>query len=464
MSHRSKQSARAMMPEIMDELGVLVSHASCAFPGFPPEPVHAARAQVIKMLENAGFEAEELDLEGGGYPAVWGEIPAPEGAPTVLLYAHYDVQPAPMEQGWITDPWTPTMKDDGRIYGRGAADDKSGAAIHAGTLRVFGGKPPVGVKVIIEGEEETLSQLEAFVEKHPERFKADCMIIADMGNIECGEPVLTTMLRGHCQCIVEVRTIDHPLHSGVFGGPVPDAFVSLMRLLNKLWDDKGNTIVPGLERFDWPGADYPEPLVREMAGVLPGVEINGTRHRSMLWSQPNATVIGIDGVPCIADAGNVLLPVARGRSPCASPRGPTRRPSSRSSWTISGHAPWGVHVEVTRVKASDAFVAPKGGPAMAAALDALRAAYARGAERSRQRRLDPAARNAHEGVAGCRVHPARRRGRESEHPRRQRERPPGRDRADDRRSGASDPDACGRVGETRCPTRQRVPLPRVTES
>ena len=309
-----KESVRAIMPEIMDELGTLVSQPSCAFPGFPAEPVHAARAQVMKMFENAGLAVEELDLEGGGYPAVWGEIPAPEGAPTVLLYGHYDVQPAPMDQGWVTDPWTPTMKDDGRMYGRGAADDKSGPAIHAGTLRVFGGKPPVGIKVIIEGEEETLSQLEAFVEKHPERFKADCMIIADMGNIECGLPVLTTMLRGHCQCIVEVRTIDHPLHSGVFGGPVPDAFVALIRLLNKLWDDRGNTLVPGLERFDWPGADYPEPLVREMAGVLPGVEINGDASiGSMLWSQPNATVIGIDGVPCIADAGNVLLPVARAK-------------------------------------------------------------------------------------------------------------------------------------------------------
>ena len=372
-----KASARAMMPEIMDELSTLVSHASCAFPGFPPEPVHAARAQVIKMFENAGFAVEELDLEGGGYPAVWGEIPAPEGAPTVLLYGHYDVQPAPMDQGWDTDPWTPTTKDDGRMYGRGAADDKSGPAIHAGTLRVFDGKPPVGIKVIIEGEEETLSQLEAYVEKHPERFKADVMIIADMGNIECGLPVLTTMLRGHCQCTVEVRTIDHPLHSGVFGGPVPDAFVSLIRLLNKLWDDRGNTIVPGLHKFDWPGADYPEPLVREMAGVLPGVEINGDASiGSMLWSQPNATVIGIDGVPCIADAGNVLLPVARAKvamriAPGADPEAELAKLMDY----LRESAPWGVHVDVKRVKASDAFMAPKGGPAMAAAMDALRTAY-----------------------------------------------------------------------------------------
>lgn len=372
-----RSETRAIMPEIMDELATLVSHASCAFPGFPPEPVHAACAQVIQMLKNAGLEAHELDLEGGGYPAVWGEIPAPPGAPTVLLYGHYDVQPAPMDQGWTTDPWTPTTKDDGRLYGRGAADDKSGAAIHAGTLRVFGGKPPVGVKVIIEGEEETLSHLEAYVEKYPEKFKADCMIVADMGNIVCGQPVLTTMLRGHVQCTVEVRTIDHPLHSGVFGGPVPDAFVSLMRLLNKLWDDNGNTIVPGLERFDWPGADYPEPLVREMAGVLDGVHINGDASvGSMLWSQPNATVIGIDGVPCIADAGNVLLPVAKAKvalriAPGADPEAELKKLMGY----LEESAPWGVHVEVKRVKASDAFKAPKGGPAMAAALEALHEAY-----------------------------------------------------------------------------------------
>lgn len=370
-----KESVRAMMPEIMDELGVLVSHASVAFPGFPKEPVDAARAQVIKMLANAGFEARELDL-GGGHPAVWGELPAPEGAPTVLLYGHYDVQPAPMEQGWNTDPWTPTMKND-RLYGRGAADDKSGSAIHAGTLRVFGGKPPVGVKVIIEGEEETLSHLEAFVEEHPDMFKADCMLIADMGNIVCGEPVLTTNLRGHVQCIVEVRTIDHPLHSGVFGGPVPDAFVALIRLLNSLWDEKGNTVVPGVSGFDWPGADYPVPLVREMAGALPGVELIGDGSvGSRLWSKPNATVIGIDGVPVIAEAGNVLLPVARAKvalriAPGADPEADL----ANLMGYLKASAPWGVEVEVTRVKASDAFMAPKGGPAMAAAAAALEAAY-----------------------------------------------------------------------------------------
>ena len=366
----------AMMPEIMDELGVLVSHASCAFPGFPAEPVDAARAQVINMLANAGFEAGELDLEGGGYPAVWGEIPAPEGAPTVLLYGHYDVQPAPMEQGWTSDPFVPEWRD-GRLYGRGAADDKSGVAIHAGTLRVFDGRPPVGVKVIIEGEEETLSKLEAYVEKHPDRFKADVMIIADMGNITCGDPVLTTMLRGHVQCIVEVQTIDHPLHSGVFGGPAPDAFVALIRLLNSLWDEQGNTVVPGLHKFDWPGAEYPEPLYRQMAGMLDGVEIVGDGTvASKLWSKPNATVIGIDGPPSIADAGNVLMPKASAKvalriAPGADPEAEL----AALMEYLKANAPWGVKVDVTRVKASDAFLAPKGGPAMDAAAESLSAAY-----------------------------------------------------------------------------------------
>jgi acetylornithine deacetylase/succinyl-diaminopimelate desuccinylase-like protein len=371
-----RSKVAAMMPQVMDDLGVLVGNASCAFPGFPPEPVNAARATVIDILKRSGFEAGELDLEGGGYPAVWGELPAPAGAPTVLLYGHYDVQPAPMEQGWTTDPWTLTKKDDGRYYGRGAADDKSGVAIHAGTLRVFDGKPPVGIKLILEGEEETLSHLEDYVAKYPERFKADVMIIADMGNIECGEPVLTTMLRGHVQCIVETRTVDHPLHSGVFGGPAPDALMALIRMLATLQDDRGNCAVPGLRAFDWPGAEYPEPLYRQMAAMLDGVEIIGDGTvGTKLWSKPCISVIGIDA-PSVAEAGNVLLPTARAKvamriAPGADPE----HELAQLMDFLNAAAPWGVQVEVTRVKASDAFLAPSGGPGVEAARAALAEAY-----------------------------------------------------------------------------------------
>jgi acetylornithine deacetylase/succinyl-diaminopimelate desuccinylase-like protein len=368
-------SVKAAMPQVMAELAELVSHASCAFPGFPGEPVHAARASVMRILANAGCETRELDL-GAGYPAVWGEIPAPEGAPTVLMYAHYDIQPAPMEQGWLSDPFKPVMRD-GRLYGRGAADDKSGVAIHAATLRAFGGKPPVGVKLLIEGEEETRSNLEAFVEKNPDMFRADVMVIADMGNITVGEPVLTTTLRGHVQCIVEVRTVDHALHSGLFGGPAPDAFVALIRLLNSLWDEHGNTVVPGLTAFPWPGAEYPEELYRELAGMLPGVEVIGNGSvASKLWSKPNASVIGIDGPPSIAEAGNVLLPCAKAKvalriAPGADPRAEL----AKLDEYLVANAPWGVVVDVHDVKASDAFIAPKGGPAMMAAAAALTSAF-----------------------------------------------------------------------------------------
>ena len=162
-----------------------------------------------------------------------------------MLYAHYDVQPAPPEQGWTTDPWTPTRKDDGRIYGRGAADDKGGLVAHLGTLRVFDGKPPCTVKLILEGMEETESNLEAFVEAHPELFACDLFVVCDMGNLRVGEPVLTTALRGDVACVVTVRTLEHPLHSGVFGGPAPDAMMALARLLATLHDDDGNVAVDG---------------------------------------------------------------------------------------------------------------------------------------------------------------------------------------------------------------------------
>lgn len=365
-----------MMPQIIDELAVLVADASCAFPGFPPEPVHAACAHVVDMLRRAGFAAGELDLEGGGYPAVWGEIPAPEGAPTVLLYAHYDVQPAPPSQGWSGDPWRLERRADGRYYGRGVADNKSGVAIHAGALRVFNGAPPVGVKVIIEGEEETHSHLEAYVARHPQRFKADAMIIADMGNIVCGEPVLTTTLRGHVQCTVETRTVAAPLHSGVFGGVAPDALVALIRLLATLHDAQGNCAVRGLKQFDWSGADYPESLYRQMAAVVPGVETIGEGSvASRLWSKPAINVLGIDA-PGVAEAGNVLLPAARAK--VALRIAPGANPAEELA-ALTAHleaaCPWGVALTISECKTSDAFVAPTGGRAFEAARAALAEAY-----------------------------------------------------------------------------------------
>ncbi len=367
---------RAILPGMMKELSDLVALPSVPFPGFPREPVDAARAATIEILTSAGFNnVRELDL-GAGYPAVTAEATGPAGAPTVLLYAHYDVQPAPEEQGWETDPWRLTERPDGRFYGRGAADDKSGIVIHTGTLRVFDGKPPVNLKVVIEGEEETVSNLEPFIAAHPEQFQADAMLISDMGNINAGEPVLTTALRGTIVCVVEVKTVEKPLHSGIFGGPAPDALVALIKLLGTLWDDKGNTVVEGLRAFDWPEAGYSDKRFRELAGFLPGVEIIGDGNlETRLWSKPSVTVIGLNA-PRVEEGGNVLIPSAKARlSLRIAPGEDPKHAIAALKKHVLRAAPWGAHVSVEEVMAADAFSAGAGGPALAAARRALTEVY-----------------------------------------------------------------------------------------
>ena len=231
---------------------------SIAFPGYPSEPVETMADQALQMFREVGFTDARLMPVPSGYPPIYGEIRGPEGSPVVMLYAHYDVQPAPPEQGWTSDPWTPTTKADGRIYGRGAADDKSGIVSHLGTMRIFDGKPPCTVRLILEGMEETESNMEAFVEANPELFDCDAFVVCDMGNLRVGEPVLTTALRGDVACIVTVSTLEHPLHSGVFGGPTPDAMMALARLLATLHDDAGDVAVDGVTSGAWTGADLSE--------------------------------------------------------------------------------------------------------------------------------------------------------------------------------------------------------------
>jgi acetylornithine deacetylase/succinyl-diaminopimelate desuccinylase-like protein len=368
--------AHALMPQILDDLGRLVAHPSVAFPGFDPEPVHAARLETIAILKHAGFEtAAELDL-GGRYPAVWAEIPAPPGRPTVLLYAHYDVQPAPFEQGWTSDPWKLTRKADGRYYGRGAADDKSGIVLHAGMMRLFGGNPPVGIKLIIEGEEETISSLEGYLRANPARFRADAMFIPDEGNLVAGEPVLTTALRGHVQCIIEVKTLQTSLHSGVFGGVAPDALMVLIRMLAQLQDQQGETRVPGLLSSEWPGAQFPEELYRAHSGMLPGVEtISAGSVASRLWSKPSVTVIGLDAPP-VDTAANILIPSARARVALRIAPGEDPQYALQQLMDyLRSLAPWGAQVQVTPYRAAEAFQTRTDGPVCRAMQRALRLAY-----------------------------------------------------------------------------------------
>jgi acetylornithine deacetylase/succinyl-diaminopimelate desuccinylase-like protein len=371
---RLAQRIADLLPEIVEELKAMVAIPSVAFPTFPPEPVHRMADRAVAAFQRYGVPARLQEVPGG-YPAVWAEMPAPPGRPTVLLYAHYDVQPAPKEQGWTTEPFEPTERD-GRIYGRGAADDKSGIAIHLATLAAFGGKPPVGVRLVLEGEEETVSHLGPFVHAHPELFQADAMIIADTGNIVVGEPVLTTRLRGHVIANVEVRTLQHPIHSGMFGGAAPDALMALIKVLATLTDEQGGCAVPGIAAGRWEGADYSEDLFRVNAGVLDGVPLVGTGSiASRLWSKPSVSVLGIDA-PSVKEAGNVLHASARAlvamRIPSA--QDPAGAQAGLLDFLRAGVAP-GVQVEVTPHKKSPAFAQSTDGPAFALMRAALELTY-----------------------------------------------------------------------------------------
>ncbi len=366
------------MPGLLADLEELVAIPSIAFPGYPSEPMDAMAERTLQMFRDAGFDNARLMEVPSGYPPIYGEVNGPEGSPVVVIYAHYDVQPAPPEQGWTTEPFTPTRKADGRIYGRGAADDISGLVAHLGTMRVFDGRPPCTVKLILEGMEETESNLEAFVEAHPELFECDLFVICDMGNLRVGEPALTTALRGDVACVVTVRTLDHPLHSGVFGGPAPDAMMALARLLSTLHDDQGDVAVEGVSTTAWEGEDMSREDFRSSADVLDGVALTGSgRVGDLLWARPSVNAIGLD-MTSIAKSSNVLIPEASAKiSMRIVPGSEPKTELDALVAHLEKHTPWGAQVEIQRTKEAPPFLCATDGPGYAAARAALSDAYGR---------------------------------------------------------------------------------------
>ncbi|MFL6071097.1 MAG: M20/M25/M40 family metallo-hydrolase [Actinomycetes bacterium] len=364
-----------VMPGVIEDLARLIAIPSCAFPGFPAEPVMTMANATVELLQRSGLPDARLIDVPDGYPVVYGEIPAPPGAPTVLLYAHYDVQPAPPEQGWTVDPWTPMVRD-GRMFGRGAADDKSGIAVHAATLQalrsVYGENLPIGIRVIIEGEEETASHLEGFVAANPELFRADVFVIADGGNEEVGVPVLEVTTRGGVVLTVEVRTLEQPVHSGVFGGAAPDALMALIHILATLHDDVGDVAVAGLRRGTWEGAETSEDLFRRAGGLLPTTPLVGSGTlSSRLWSGPSINVIGLDAAPT-ATAVNALAPAARA---IVSLRTPPDADPEREREILIEHlkdaAPWGVQLDIVQAETWSGWSTSPDGPAISTAREAM---------------------------------------------------------------------------------------------
>jgi acetylornithine deacetylase/succinyl-diaminopimelate desuccinylase-like protein len=323
------------------------------------------------------FAAEGVDVEivrafDGAPPAVVGEKKGPEGAPTVLLYAHHDVQPENDPADWDSPPWEPTERD-GRLYGRGAADDKAGIVTHLAALRVFGDDLPVTVRIFIEGEEEVGSDTLADLLKiHSERLRSDVIVIADSGNWDIGVPALTTSLRGLVRMDVEVRTLTHGVHSGMWGGLVPDAVMSLARLLSTLHDDAGNVAVEGLVAGPAADVDYPEERLRAESGAAPGVEWIGSGSTvERLWTKPALSITGLDA-PKVAGASNTLVPAAAARiSMRIAPGDTCENATARLQEHLERHVPWGATLTTTVVDTGEATAIDATGPAY----DAARAAF-----------------------------------------------------------------------------------------
>jgi len=362
------------LPGVRADLERLVRIPGIAFEGFDHSHVERSAEAVAELMRGCGLEVQIV--RGSGQPAVVGRRAAPEGAPTVLLYAHHDVQPAGDPTLWISDPFEPVERD-GRLYGRGAADDKAGVMAHVAALRAFGDALPVGVVLFVEGEEEFGSEsLDELLETHKETLRSDVIVIADSGNLDIGVPALTTSLRGVVSCFVEVSTLSNAVHSGMFGGPVPDALTVLSRLIATLHDENGEILVDGLTGHEGATVDYPEDRFRHEAGMLDGVKLIGEgRLTDRIWTKPSIAVLGIDA-PATSEAASALVPRAKAKLGVRVAPGNDWASAYRA---IRAHlekfVSWGAHVEVTLESGGEPCVIDATGPAFDAARSAFRDAW-----------------------------------------------------------------------------------------
>ncbi len=364
------------MAGVLDDLAALVAIDSVgADPARAPQVERSAEA-VAGLIRDTGCPDVRIVRAAGGAPAVIARFPAPAGRPTVCLYAHHDVQPEGDPALWDTEPFVATMVGE-RLYGRGVSDDKGGFAVHLAALRAFGGRPPVGVTLFIEGEEETGSPtLTALLAEHRAALAADVYVIADSGNWTVGEPAFTTTLRGLVDCVVEVRTLDHGVHSGEFGGVVPDALTVLIRLLASLHDERGNVAVAGLVTAPSPSVDYPADRLRQEAGLLDGVEwIGDGSFTERLWAKPSISTIGID-TTSVARSSNTLMPSARAKiSLRLAPGQDAHEAELALTAHLQTHVPWGAHLTVHPGETGEPSVIAFTGPYAEAAQTAYAQAW-----------------------------------------------------------------------------------------
>jgi acetylornithine deacetylase/succinyl-diaminopimelate desuccinylase-like protein len=371
-----RQQVNEDLPRIIDDLSRLVAIPSIGYAGYDPSNVRASADLTRELLRDAGLTTTELWELDGGHPAVFGEQRGPESSPTVLLYAHHDVQPDGDTAAWTTPPFAPEVRD-GRLFGRGAADDKAGIAIHAAALRAVGSELGCGVKVLVEGEEECSTEhLPQLIDGHADRLRADVAVIADGGNFRTGVPTIGTSVRGVTSCEVRVDVLPIAVHSGAFGGPLPDAISALARMIATLHDDAGDVTLRGLREFVWTGRPVTEEEFREETGVLPGVKLIGTGSiADRTLSRPAINVLAFEA-PRIVDAANQIVPTARAIVGLRLAPGDD---SAQATRMLADHleavAPWGVRVIVTPDEPGAGYLVDTSAPAYVAAKDALGRAF-----------------------------------------------------------------------------------------
>ncbi|HEX6148457.1 dipeptidase [Nocardioides sp.] len=361
-----------VLPGIRADLEDLVRIESVSADPARASEVQRSAEAVRALFEAEGCETAIVSVDGGA-PAVIAHKSGPEAAPTVLLYAHHDVQPENDHAEWDSPPFEPTERG-ARLFGRGAADDKAGIVTHLAALRIFRDELPVSVTLFIEGEEEVGSDtLPALLREHHERLAADVIVIADSGNWDIGEPALTTSLRGLVRADVEVRTLTHAVHSGMWGGLVPDALMTLSRLIATLHDDAGNVAVAGLHQGPAADVTYPEQRLRAESGATSQVEwIGDGSVVERLWTRPSLSITGLDA-PQVDGASNTLVPVARAKiSMRIAPGDTTANATECLRRHLEQHVPWGAELTFTVVDTGEATQIDATGPAY----DAARRAFA----------------------------------------------------------------------------------------
>src|SRR6476660_5357603 len=375
-----RDAVRGLMARARDDLAELVAFRSVADARqYPAEECEKAAQWVVDAFADVGLQDVKMSPTPDGSKAVHGHAPGPDGAPTVLLYSHYDVQPPLGEDAWQKPIWELT-EADGRWYGRGAADCKGNIVMHLTALRALqqlGDGFPCAVKIICEGsEEQGTGGLEEFVPENVDLLRADAILVVDTGNFAVGVPTLTSTLRGMTSVDVTLRGLGSAMHSGMFGGPAPDSLVGLIQMLASLHDERGNTTVDGLDATQtWTGVEYSAEQFRSDANVLDGVKLMGDgKPADLLWARPSATVIGVDA-PHVIGSSAAVQASATARVSLRLPPGVTGQQAQDALVAhLQARVPWGLQCEIERIALGDPFVGSLDGPAF----ESLKAAMEEG--------------------------------------------------------------------------------------